>query len=279
MASILPSVLHLLSSITRLLPRIIPGINGICRRSPYGVLMPRASHVTIREQDIAGRNLLVIGDVHGCYDELRELLDQQDISEESNNTCVIFVGDLINKGPKNAEVVKLARKLRAYSVRGNHDEVCLLEWEKSQKRNGTLSSKFSWMKQLTPQDIQWLYDMPYTIGVPSRNFIIVHAGLLPGRSLEEQDPKDMITMRNVMEDASGEGYVATEADTGVCWASRWEGPDHIYFGHDARRLLQQHNYATGLDTGCVYGGHLTAIYPVSGKLVSVKAHTIHKPTS
>ena len=273
MASILPIALHLLTYIKRLLP----ANNAVIRRSPYGVLLPRISHLLMTEEDIGERNLLVIGDVHGCYDELRELLDQQSISEKSNNTCIIFVGDLINKGPKNAQVVKLARKLRAYSVRGNHDEVCLLEWEKAQQNNGQLSHKFSWMNELTPQDIQWLYEMPYTINGPSRNFIIVHAGLLPGRRLEEQDPGDMITMRNVVENESGEGYVTTKGN-GMCWASKWQGPSHVYFGHDARRLLQQHRYATGLDTGCVYGGHLTAIYPLTGKLVSVKAHTIHKPT-
>ena len=275
MASILPAAVHLLTSIKRLLP----GNTAIIRRSPYGVLLPRIQHVLMTEQDIGGRDLLVIGDVHGCYDELRELLEQQNISEESSNTCIIFVGDLINKGPKNAQVVKLARKLRAYSVRGNHDEVCLLEWEKAQQNNGQLSDKFSWMNQLTAQDIQWLYDMPYTISIPSRNFVIVHAGLLPGCALTEQDPEDMLTMRNIVESESGEGYAVTKGDEGVCWASKWEGPSHVYFGHDARRLLQQHRYATGLDTGCVYGGHLTAIYPLSSTLVSIKAHTIHKPTS
>ena len=274
MASILPAAIHLLTSIKNLLP----GNNAVIRRSPYGVMLPRLQHALMTEEDIGGRNLLVIGDVHGCYDELRELLEQQNISEESNNTCIIFVGDLINKGPKNAQVVKLARKLRAYSVRGNHDEVCLLEWEKAQQKNGQLSDRFRWMNQLTPQDIQWLYNMPYTISIPSRNFIIVHAGLLPGHALIEQDPEDMLTMRNIVENESGEGYVTTNSDKGVCWASRWEGPSHVYFGHDARRLLQQHRYATGLDTGCVYGGHLTAVYPLSSTLVSIKAHTIHKPT-
>jgi len=272
MASLLPTAIHLLASIRNLLP------GSKLPRSPYGVLLPQVRHRLMTEEDIGGRNLLIIGDVHGCYDELRELLNKQNITDTSDNTCIIFVGDLINKGPKNAQVVKFVRQLRAYSVRGNHDEVCLLEWENAQQRNGQLSDKFSWMNQLTPQDIQWLYDMPYTISIPSRNIIIVHAGLLPGRSLNKQDPEDMITMRNIMENESGQGYMATKGDGGVCWATKWEGPSHVYFGHDARRLLQKHQYATGLDTGCVYGGHLTAIYPLTGQLISVKAHTVHKPT-
>lgn len=87
---------------------------------------------TISEEELAGRNLLIVGDVHGCYDELVELLDKCGCgmggptpTAGDNNLCVIFAGDLINKGPKSAAVVKRVRAMgpQAYSVRGNHDEV------------------------------------------------------------------------------------------------------------------------------------------------------------
>jgi len=270
MASLLPAALQLFAS----LKRFFPGSRSVAR-SPYGVLLPREHHKVLTEDDIGGRRLIIIGDVHGCCDELIELLDQENVSVSDNDTCVIFVGDLINKGPKNAQVVKLARQLLSYSVRGNHDEVCLREWEMAQQNGGQLSDKFSWMNQLSTEDINWLYCMPYTISVPSRNFIVVHAGLVPGRDIQDQGLEEMITMRNVIEKDGI--YTATKSNNdGVCWASKWEGPIHVYFGHDARRLLQTHPFATGLDTGCVYGGHLTAIYPLSGKLVSVKCHDIYK---
>lgn len=106
--------------------------------------------------------------------------------------------------------------------------------------------------------------MPYTITIPEMNAIIVHAGLVPDKPLEEQSPEDMTLMRNIAmiraDDTGIVSYVTSEHGKGGSpWATAWRGPQHVYFGHDAKRGLQMEEFATGLDTGACYGKLLSVM--------------------
>lgn len=71
--------------------------------------------------------LLFIGDVHGMLDELKELLNKADYTT-SRGDRIIFVGDLVNKGPESSGVVQYAMDMNATTVRGNHEDKVLRVW-------------------------------------------------------------------------------------------------------------------------------------------------------
>jgi hypothetical protein len=64
--------------------------------------LPAVVHQVVKQQQLGPGRLLVVGDVHGCFDELQQLLQTVDYKPDSDN--LVFVGDLVNKGPKSAEV-------------------------------------------------------------------------------------------------------------------------------------------------------------------------------
>lgn len=226
------------------------------------VPLPDCMHDIITEEEIRQRRVLIIGDVHGCLDELQELLHEYDVTPD--NTLIIFCGDIVNKGPKNLETLHFVRSLKAYVTRGNHEEHVLKEWRqwKDLQQSGNmddLRDKYYWIQSLTEDDLEYLHNLPYTISLPSLNSIVVHAGLVPWQPLSQQQPRHMTLMRNVA-DGDCNAYVTKDIEDGLPWAAFWNGPEHIYYGHDARRGLQLRRFATGLDTGCLYGRSLTAVF-------------------
>lgn len=246
--------------------------------SPYQNPLPRTLHLKLTEDDLIGKRVFVVGDVHGCFDELTELLSIANAI--SSSVQVVFVGDLINKGPRSRECVELAQRIGALSVRGNNDEYVLAQYLRSVRLQSTPQRHISFMTCLSQNSLVWLTNLPYTISLPWLNVVFVHAGFLPGIPLEQQPLTEMIELRNVVpgpliDAQSPEGARNEDSkhiDRSVPWASVWQGPQHVYFGHDARRGLQKEKFATGLDTGCVYGGSLSGLYlDEPDRIFSVKA--------
>ena len=236
----------------------------------FNIYPPPVPHLVLSPELVASKQVLVIGDVHGCYKELVELLDRAGVSNNPD-AIVIFVGDLVNKGPQCKEVLDLVRDIGAYSVRGNHDHRCVTKMIKLREDpNFKLDEKYKWIKGIDDSYIDFFKQLPYTISIPSLNAIVVHGGLVPNVPLNEQCPLHMMTMRNVvtcLDPVTGEFVFdhLVRDNTGQCWAGLWPGPDHVYYGHDAARGLTKSLYATGLDTRCVYGKKLTGIFLTGNK--------------
>ena len=233
---------------------------------------PKKMHVTLEGPEIKKRPCVVIGDVHGCLDELQELIAK--VRREEPDCLFLFCGDIIDKGPKSLETLRYIRNMQgdAYLVRGNHEDHTVDRWLRWKNHHEEISKKkFKWNMGLSVEEVEWLQELPYTISVPHLNAIIVHAGFVPNRPLEEQLPQDMTEMRDMVGDTPSKHRI------GVAWASLWNGPQHVYFGHDAHRSLQQERFATGLDTGCVFGGQLTAQFLTGTReMVRVQAHHTYK---
>jgi diadenosine tetraphosphatase ApaH/serine/threonine PP2A family protein phosphatase len=127
--------------------------------------------------------------------------------------------------------------------------------------------------RLTSEDWTYLESLPLMISLPEYRIVVVHAGLDPRSSLDRQKSNDLLNIRTVGKD----GKPSNRPD-GELWGSLWKGPETVVFGHHARRGLQHHRHAIGIDTGCVYGGRLTAYVLPDRRLVSVAAKRPYVPT-
>jgi len=213
---------------------------------------------------VSGR-YLVVGDVHGCVEELRELLDLAGGGRE-----IVLVGDLVAKGPGSHDVLVLARERSARAVLGNHDQH-LIRWrdalDAGEAERRLSEDQLEAARELDADDWAWLRALPFYIRLEDAGAVVVHGGFVSGVPLERQKPEHMLTLRSILPD----GTPSKKALEGVPWASLWPGPELVLFGHDAIRGLQMHRHAIGLDTGCVYGGQLTGYLLPERRLVQVDA--------
>jgi bis(5'-nucleosyl)-tetraphosphatase (symmetrical) len=193
------------------------------------------------------RDTLFVGDVQGCAAELRDLLGVAGFDPGGHRLALC--GDLINRGPYSAGVLDLARRLEALTVLGNH-EVALLEG----KRTATLDLVRQQLGSALEEWQAWLSSRP--LFVRRDGYILVHAGIAPGKRPEECTRSELTEIRTV---------------DGQPWFDRWRGPETVIFGHWAQRGKVDLPLCKGLDTGCVYGGRLTGLWWPRLEWVSVPA--------
>lgn len=208
----------------------------------------------------------VIGDVHGCAAELRALLKRIDAFGPSR---IYMVGDLYTKGPDPVGVWKLIRDRKLKPVLGNHDVrmLAFLDGERDRDEHARRVAR-----ALDRADRDW---REHLRGLPmfreKRGWTIVHASVHPSGDLRRTTRKDLVARRRFPLDRAPDPF----------WWSVYEGDRRVVFGHDAARgLIQVHRdgqlVLAGLDTGCVYGGRLTAIRLSDGHLEQVRAARVYE---
>ncbi len=198
---------------------------------------------------------IFVGDIQGCREPLERLLAA--VAFRTGTDRLLPVGDLVNKGPDSPGTVALLMQLGAEPVLGNHD----LHWL---ARAG----------HVEPRQRAWLSAQPVVRVFD--DLIMVHAGLHPRwdearlRALTPADADFAVNVRYV--DADGNRPHADWPPPGPPfrpWDDFYTGAKRVVFGHWARRGLVVRPQCIGLDSGCVYGGKLSAWIAEEDRIVQV----------
>ena len=113
----------------------------------HGNPAPQVMHAKLDISNDRKSRLIIVGDVHGCLEELKILLTR--CSYEKERDEVIFVGDLVNKGPSSVDVIRFVRGMGASCVRGNHDDDALYYALKAKDETAVLPAHYQYVKDLS----------------------------------------------------------------------------------------------------------------------------------
>jgi serine/threonine protein phosphatase 1 len=203
------------------------------------------------------QDIYAIGDIHGCLDHLERLLEE--VNPDLHRDKLVFIGDYIDRGFNSRGVVDYVLRLRKLyppenliCLKGNH-EVMLLDFLKGFNQelfllNGGRSTLRDYWGEywdrrgslrLPPDHEEFYLSLKKYYETP--DYIFVHAGLIPGVPLSQQDEEDLFWIR-------GE-FIASFEDFGR----------RVIFGHTPMKYPLVMPNKIGIDTGAVYGNFLTCV--------------------
>ena len=210
-----------------------------------------------------------IGDVHGCRDELEEMLER--ISREDSAPELFSTGDVVGKGPDVPGALALVEREGIRAVLGNHEAWLLRKAEILRNSPSDLEEKqrrdLAVYGAGLDHAVEFVRSWPLYRELPDID--LVHAGLEPGvGSLAEMNPACLLAVRTW----GGSVERMWEIDAPEkAWFNLVRWPKTVVFGHWAYRMPEPPPGFVGLDTGCVYGGALTAWCAEEDRRISVPA--------
>ncbi len=220
-----------------------------------------------------GDRIYAIGDIHGRYDLLRDLLGQIEAHSAAlakpERTFLVILGDMIDRGMHSAEVLNYLFNVRRHSaglivLMGNHEELMLRSLQKepgvmrawlriggdatlrsfgidpkeAEKDPYEVARKLE--RKIPEEDLEWLRSLP--VMARSGDYLFCHAGIRPGVSLSKQSRTDLLWIRDeFLDDPTPSGAI-------------------VVHGHSISADVQIKSNRIGIDTGAYRTGVLTALY-------------------
>jgi len=229
----------------------------------------------------------LIGDIHGCYDELCELLKKLGYQEENGiyrhplGRRTVFLGDIVNRGPKNLEVLRLVNAMvktdNALFIPGNH---CYANYRYFQRPESVDSnSTRNWIERLGTKEYLEVGELinalvknapPYLL-LNQNKLVVAHAGI-------EEHMIGKLTPRIFNFCLNGEILITPDGNKQrKNWAENYRGKPLVVYGHTPTTKLfpEFRNNTVNLDQGCVYGGRLSAMRYPEMEFIQVNVHAAY----
>lgn len=236
----------------------------------------------------------IIGDVHGCYDELSQLLEQlgYTITEHEGQMQVtrpegrrlVFVGDLTDRGEQNVAVLRLVMHLFAHKIAfcacGNHDDKLqrYLAGNKVNIKHGlekTVTELTAESPEFRASVLSFLTELPSHYVFDDGKLVVAHAGIL-----QEMQGRNS----GVIKAFCLYGQTNGEIDefglpVRYPWAEDYRGKAQVVYGHTPVPEVLALNNTFNIDTGCVFGGKLTAFRYPNQEWISVPAKKVYSQSA
>ena len=237
----------------------------------------------------------VIGDVHGCIDELINLLWEIYVIEGHSQLRFVYIGDLIDKGPDSIAALEEAMAYigkrhptdESVILMGNHEDK-FQRWLGHEYRRGIfpdyknpILKKPEWnIPLINLGNTGKIKQLPLWYKIPETGHICIHAGIplnmkeLPDPDWEKASRKDktLLFCRYVNQEG-GVIPLGQEGPDDPFWADVYDGRfGPAIYGHQAYKEVKIHKHAIGIDTGVVYGNKLTAYCPNTEIIIQVNAN-------
>jgi len=229
----------------------------------------------------------IIGDIHGCYDELRELLECLGYEVGADSTVtppegrrVIFLGDLVDRGPDSPSVLRLVMRMvaegKALCVPGNHDVKLMraLGGAKVTLSHGLAET----LEQLSGETDEFRNEVRAFFDSLISHYVLDGGELVVAHAGMRREYQGRASAR--VREFALYGETTGETDefglpVRFNWASEYRGTAMVVYGHTPVPEAEWLNRTICIDTGCVFGGKLTAMRYPERELVSVDAKQVY----